>query len=167
MAFDLCYIPDMPATLNRLADFDRNYRDFLDYVDAVPKLKSSDMHVLMTLAMGATYDPDPNAYKGVRLPVDLYTCEIIPERWAKWLEFDPVLQARTSAGQANLRELSGIYVDCGSKDQYRLHYGSRQLSAVLKKTGITHYYEEFNDNHSSVDYRMDTSLPFLYHALTG
>ena len=26
-------------------------------------------------------------------------------------------------------------------------------------------YEEFNDNHSDIDYRMDVSLPFLYRAL--
>jgi hypothetical protein len=28
-------------------------------------------------------------------------------------------------------------------------------------------YEEFPDNHSSVDYRMDESLPFLARALSG
>jgi hypothetical protein len=26
-------------------------------------------------------------------------------------------------------------------------------------------YEEFDDDHSDVDYRMDVSLPFLYRAL--
>jgi hypothetical protein len=26
-------------------------------------------------------------------------------------------------------------------------------------------YEEFDDNHSDIDYRMDVSLPFLYRAL--
>jgi hypothetical protein len=28
-----------------------------------------------------------------------------------------------------------------------------------------HRYEEFDDDHSDVDYRMDVSLPFLYRAL--
>jgi len=28
-------------------------------------------------------------------------------------------------------------------------------------------YEEFPDDHSSVDYRMDVSLPFLAKALAG
>ena len=31
--------------------------------------------------------------------------------------------------------------------------------------GIDHTYEEFDDTHSSIDYRMDRSLPFLYRAL--
>jgi hypothetical protein len=33
------------------------------------------------------------------------------------------------------------------------------------RTGIRHRYEEFDDNHSDIDYRMDVSLPFLYRAL--
>jgi hypothetical protein len=33
--------------------------------------------------------------------------------------------------------------------------------------GIAHRYEEFPDNHSGVDYRMDESLPFLAQALVG
>ena len=32
-------------------------------------------------------------------------------------------------------------------------------------TGIRHTYEEFDDNHSDIDYRMNVSLPFLYRAL--
>ena len=36
---------------------------------------------------------------------------------------------------------------------------------MLSAAGIRHVYEEFNDNHSDIDYRMDVSLPFLYRAL--
>ena len=32
---------------------------------------------------------------------------------------------------------------------------------------IEHVYEEFDDDHSNTDYRMDVSLPFLYHTLTA
>jgi hypothetical protein len=65
----------------------------------------------------------------------------------------------------NLRTLRGIYIDCGWRDQYRIHYGTRQLSRRLAAVGIRHRYEEFDDDHSDVDYRMDVSLPFLYRAL--
>jgi hypothetical protein len=37
----------------------------------------------------------------------------------------------------------------------------------LNELGIAHRYEEFPDNHTAVDYRMDESLPFLAHALSG
>ena len=30
---------------------------------------------------------------------------------------------------------------------------------------IRHHYEEFDDDHSDIDYRMDVSLPFLYRTL--
>jgi hypothetical protein len=30
---------------------------------------------------------------------------------------------------------------------------------------IRHRYEEFDDDHSDIDYRMDVSLPFLYRSL--
>ena len=65
----------------------------------------------------------------------------------------------------NLRTLRGIYIDCGWRDQYHLHFGARLLSKRLAQHGVPHVYEEFDDNHSSIDYRMDVSLPFLYKAL--
>jgi hypothetical protein len=37
----------------------------------------------------------------------------------------------------------------------------------LNELGIAHRYEEFADNHSGVDYRMDESLPSLAQALSG
>jgi hypothetical protein len=36
----------------------------------------------------------------------------------------------------------------------------------LKELGIAHRYEEFPDNHTGVDYRMDESLPFLAETLS-
>ena len=29
------------------------------------------------------------------------------------------------------------------------------------------YYEEFDDGHSGIDYRLDVSLPLLYEAISG
>lgn len=165
MSFELCYLSEMPAALNRLAQFGRSAKAFLEHLDQTPKLTSTDMNTLMTLAMGASYDPDPGLYKGVRLPVDLRTCALIPDRWEKWLAHDPALLAKEPECQNSLRKLKGIYVDCGFKDQYHLHYGSRRFSDILDKASIDHHYEEFDDNHSGVDYRMDHSLPFLYEAL--
>jgi hypothetical protein len=44
---------------------------------------------------------------------------------------------------------------------------TRRLVRRLNELGIAHRYEEFPDNHSGVDYRMDESLPFLAQALSG
>jgi hypothetical protein len=65
----------------------------------------------------------------------------------------------------NLGRLKALYIDCGRTDQFNLVYGARRLHRRLGELGIAHRYEEFDDNHSGVDYRMDVSLPFLAEAL--
>ena len=84
-------------------------------------------------------------------------------RWKAWQKHDPVNMV--ASFRANLKTLRGIYIDCGWRDQYHIHYGTRQLSRRLAAAGIAHRYEEFDDAHSDVDYRMDVSLPYLYRAL--
>jgi enterochelin esterase-like enzyme len=66
-----------------------------------------------------------------------------------------------------LKGLKALYIDCGVADQFNLVYGARRLHRRLEALGVTHRYEEFDDNHSAVDYRMDISLPFLAKALAG
>jgi hypothetical protein len=44
------------------------------------------------------------------------------------------------------------------------HFFVRRESLGLNEFGIAHSYEEFPDNHTGVDYRMDESLPFLVRA---
>jgi S-formylglutathione hydrolase FrmB len=117
----------------------------------------------MNVCMAATYDPDPKTKLGFRVPFDLETGEIIETRWKSWLRHDPIhLVGRYRSA---LRSLHGIFIDCGWRDQYQIHYGTRILSKRLHEHGIQHTYEEFDDTHSNIAYRMDRSLPFLYRAL--
>ena len=167
MNFDLCYRSDFLKVLDTLAKHDRSIRRYLEHLCEKPKMTGDDLHILMQLAMAATYDPDPSAYKGIRLPVDLETGELDEERWAAWLQHDPVRLVKRPECQESLRRLAGLYIDCGFKDQYTLHYGARAFVRELKKAGIPHHYEEFDDDHTAVDYRQDVSFPFLYRALTG
>ena len=185
--FDFVYRADWPSTLDELAKFRRPARAegavdvvraaaataegvddgrverFLEYVWRKAQPSSADVHCLMNLAMAATYDPDPAAPNGFRVPFNLETGELIAARWRHWLRHDPInLVARHAK---NLRTLKGIFIDCGWRDQYRLHYGSRQLSKLLTEHAVAHRYEEFDATHSGIDYRMDRSLPFLSRAL--
>ncbi len=164
MGFELCYLGDMPGLLRAIAKKGSIERFVTDF-EAGPKWKGDDIHLLMMLAMCATYDPDPKAFCGIRLPVDPETCEVIEARWQNWLPWDPVVMADSHA--ENLKRLKALWIDCGDVDQYNLVYGARRLARKLKAAGIDHVYEEFPDNHSSVDYRMDRSLPFLAKALTA
>ena len=184
--FDFVYWHDWPNTLNELGKYrapkrragrydaskykhlsngrdDGRIRRFLQSVWREEKLSAAEGHAIMNLCMAATYDPDPRAPLGYRVPFNLETGEPIEERWREWRKHDPInLVARY---RANLKSLKGIYIDCGWRDQYHIHFGSRILSARLTAAGVRHTYEEFDDNHSDIDYRMDVSLPFLYRAL--
>ncbi len=167
MDFEICYRSDFPGLLRAMSNYDFNYRAFVDKVHSGRKVHGGDFHHLMILAMAATYDPDPEQPYGIQLPVTTDTCEMIDERWQHWLKWDPVRMADTPEAQHHLRELRGIFIDCGTKDQYNLVYGARQLTQKLQLLGIDHRYDEFPDTHSTIDYRMDVSLPFLYEALSG
>jgi enterochelin esterase-like enzyme len=142
---------------------DGRIRRFLDHVWRKSNPNSGEVMCLMNLAMAATYDPDPAVPNGFRVPFDLETGELIEPRWRQWLKHDPIHLVGRYANQ--LKSLRGLFIDCGWRDQYRIHYGSRILSAQLHAHGVRHRYEEFDGTHSSIDYRMDWSLPLLAKAL--
>ncbi len=187
VGFDLVYRPEWSNTLDVLAHFaplggnshDQQMRQrllkngcddgrvsaFLNYLFQHEGPSSAQTYALMNLGMAATYDPDPEAPNGFRLPCHLHTGEWFPERWQHWLDHDPLhmLVHHESA----LRRLRLLYLDCGWRDQYHLHYGTRQLSIVLNERGIPHEHHEFDGTHSGIDFRLDVSLPKLYAALRG
>ncbi len=185
--FDFVYRAEWPAALNELAKFakparragkidvkrrergaDRGRDDgrvarFLEHVWKKAKLSQDETMCLMTVAMAATYDPDPRAPNGFRLPFNLETGELIAERWDAWRKHDPI--ELVGQHRDSLKSLRGIYIDCGWRDQFQIHFGARILSKRLSAARIAHTYEEFDDTHSDIDYRMDVSLPFLSRAL--
>ena len=101
----------------------------------------------------------------LRLPFDLDTMELNEEAWASWLAFDPLRLIERTSCQEALRGLYGLYIDVGERDQYNIQYGSRRLRRKLQTLGIACRYEEFDGTHSSIDWRLDTSLPWLAKAL--
>ncbi len=165
VGFDLVYRPDLPRTLDVLARSGGTVTSFLDRIAATHKLGGAEFQALTTIAMAASYDPQPGEPRGVRLPVDPHTCELDPAAWARWLAHDPLHMISEPACQSALRGLHGLYIDVGSRDQYMLHYGARALVQRLKAAQIDHHYEEFPDDHNNTDYRLDVSLPYLYAAL--
>jgi enterochelin esterase family protein len=64
-----------------------------------------------------------------------------------------------------MRNLRLLYLDCGREDEFYLELGARAFVRRLESMGIPHEYEEFEDGHMNVSYRMDRSLPKLSSAL--
>lgn len=143
---------------------DGRIKSFLDHCWGTEKLSGADITALMMVCMAATYDPDRKAPNGFRLPYDLETGELIERRWRAWLKHDPIHMVEKY--KDNLKSLRGLYIDCGWRDQYHIHFGSRQLARQLAKYNVDHRYEEFNGTHSGIDHRMDVSLPYLAKKLS-
>ncbi|MCC7048944.1 MAG: enterochelin esterase [Alphaproteobacteria bacterium] len=165
MGFDALQLPEMYKALDVLREHKMDVKAFFDHFEAANKVTERERHARMFIAMGAHFDPDPSCYLNIRLPCDLHTAERIPERWANWLSYDPSLLADEC--EESLRRLKGLYMDCGGHDQFRIHFGMRRLDRALTRLGIDHVYEEYDDNHTDVDYRMDIFLPWLVQRLEG
>ncbi|MGB1700071.1 MAG: alpha/beta hydrolase, partial [Nannocystaceae bacterium] len=165
--FDLLYRSELPKAATALAAFDGDPVAFIEHLRQQPKIDGRDFYALMMLAMAASYDPQPDLPLGIHFPADPRTCALDEEAWTRWRRWDPLELVQSPARQDALRGLATLFIDCGSRDQYNLHFGNRRLSDMLTAAGITHTYEEFPDGHSGVDYRLDRSLPLLYEVLSA
>ncbi len=160
--FEFCYRPEFPRFLEALERF-QSLEAVLADPGAVRPIDTAFHTVMNIAAMSACYSPNPASPLGFDLPVDLESGEVREEVWARWLEHDPVhlVEPRAEA----LRSLRLIYMDCGQRDQFHLHLGSRILSRRLKALDIPHRYEEFDDDHFNIQYRLDHSLPAISRAM--
>ena len=185
--FNIAYLPDWPGTLDELSKYrakprkagavnvakmsagaglgvdDGRIAKFLAGFRSNQAPNGSEIMCLMNLATAASYDPDPDAPHGFHVPFNLETGELLKSRWRNWLKHDPINLVGRDAKR--LKTLRAMFIDCGWRDQYRLHYGNRILSSRLTENNVKHVYEEFDGTHSGIDYRMDRSLPVLAKAL--
>ncbi len=162
MYFEYCYKPDFPKLASGLWKHG-GVRSFLEQFNRQPKKRGADITVLNVLAMAACYSPDPDGPLGIGLPIDEQTGILRPEIWDRWLACDPVQIVDHYAD--NLRKLRLLFFDCGTRDEFNLHVGAREMSRRLRKLGIDHMHEEFDDTHMQVNYRYDVSLRRLAGAL--
>jgi hypothetical protein len=149
-------VPDFPAALDAFRAAG-GPGAWLDRFWAKPNhRRSDDMKPLNVIGMQTHYTPG-------EWPFDLDTGEFRPAIWDKWRAHDPVNMV--DAHVANLRKLRAIYVDCGTRDEFALHWGARALVGKLRGHGLAVRHEEFDDGHMNIQYRYETSVPFLVDAL--
>ena len=162
--FELCYFPDFGDALDRYREFGGPKRFLERFWADENRHRKKWMRGLNILGMAAHYSPNQSSpHLGVDFPFDLDTGEIRWDVWRRWQEHDPVNMIDAHADA--LRKLALVYVDCGSRDEFNLHWGARALDKKLTRLGIAHRYEEFEDGHMSINYRYDTSIPALVKAL--
>jgi len=159
--FEWCYGPDLPKAAAALlgapdaaawlAGAVRRGRE--------TKLAGGDHAVLNVIAMSAAYSPDAAAPLGAALPFELPSGRLRPEVWARWLEADPV-RFVPRALEA-FRRLATVFLDCGTRDEFNLRWGARQVAEALRAGGVDVVHEEFEDGHMGTSYRYDRSLAHL------
>ena len=79
--------------------------------------------------------------------------------WSRWLEHDPVRFVPRAAEA--FRRLAGLFLDCGTRDEFNLRWGTRMVSEALRAAGVTVEHQEFEDGHSGTGYRYDASLRWI------
>jgi S-formylglutathione hydrolase FrmB len=163
VGFELLFRGEFPTACSLLGPLEGGSEAFIRSFWRKNRPNGRDFTVMMILAMAASYDPDPDHPERIRLPFDLRTCAVDEDRWANWMAFDPLVLLETHADA--LKTLHGLYIDVGMYDQYHIQYGTRRFTDRLRALGVAHRYEEFEGTHSSIDWRLDTSLPFLVNAL--
>jgi S-formylglutathione hydrolase FrmB len=166
--FELCYIPDFSGALDAFraaggpqAWLDAFWRD-------TNRRQQKHHDPINIIGMATHYSPDPEAPASaarIAWPFDLETGEFKPAIWERWRAHDPVNLVDKYA--ANLAKLRAIYVDCGSADEFSLHWGNRTLVAKMRAHGLTVRHEEFDDGHMNIQFRYDTSVPFLAQTIAS
>jgi pimeloyl-ACP methyl ester carboxylesterase len=163
--FEWCYGPDLPKAATALLETDaaawlaaavRRARE--------SRLAGADHPVLNVIAMSAAYSPDPAAPLGAALPFELPSGRLRPEVWARWLECDPV--RFVPAALEAYRRLTTIFIDCGTRDEFHLRWGARQVAEAMRAGGVAVVHEEFEDGHAGINYRYDRSLRILVPRLS-
>ncbi len=163
-AFEYCYMRDFPDFVVNIQKYGQGHnavRNFIQTELNKKQPKPSSFHdILNMVGMSACYSPNPKRKEyNFDLPFDIYTGELIPSVWKKWLTFDPV--QLVGKYKSNLKKLKLIFIDCGTRDQFKLFTGSRIFSRRLKENNIKHVYQEFNDTHMNIQYRYDVSFKYI------
>ncbi len=161
MYFEAAYKPFFWKAIN-VINRHGGLAGFLKAFEAMPKKTTEAIEAnMLAVAMAMAYSAHPDG--SYDLPFDLRTGQINDAVWARWLEWDPVYMVERYADA--LRRMRLVYLECGSKDEWNLHFGARLLHQRMDALGIAHEHQEFDDDHRNISYRYVESLRRLAVAL--
>lgn len=160
-AFEYSMLHELPRAAGPLLEaggVEAWYRDFIERAQAT-RMRDADHTVINMLCMSAAYSPKRGEPLNAELPIELPSGRLRVEVWNRWLVHDPV---RFVPRHLDVyRRLRSIFIDCGTRDEFNLRWGSRLISEELKAADIEHVYEEFEGGHMGVNYRFERSFGWL------
>ncbi|WP_413581260.1 alpha/beta hydrolase [Bdellovibrio sp. HCB288] len=146
--FDASIINDLYQALPVWEKYGQSGLRVLEELRSGKLTKFRNWHSLLNaFGMSACYSPKGSS-GDFHYPLDPRTGNKNIEIWQQWLEKDPVhfLSKRLT----EVRKLDGLYLDVGTKDNFHLQYGARQISNLLKENSVPHDYVEFDGNHFDI-----------------
>ena len=127
-----------------------------------PLAHPDDIHILLQLGFSAAYSADADGT--IRLPYDTTTAAVIPELWARWLEWDyPTLVTRHADA---LRGMRAIYFDCGARDEWYVDLTMEWMRQRLTALRVPDLHTElFDATHAGIEHRYPLGLRYLAERL--
>jgi len=162
--YEMSYVKEFADATRLLREYDGDiWKWWADFTSRVAFTKKADNSLIMVLGCSACFSADPDGT--VQLPFDPKTGQLIPERWQRWLDWDPVRMVAKYADA--LRGLKAIWIDAGNADDWYLDLGAEALVAELAKIGVTDvHFELFDATHAMIEYRYPLSLAYLARKLS-
>jgi S-formylglutathione hydrolase FrmB len=157
--FEASLLPDLFQTLPLWGKYQESGLKALEELRNGRLMKNKNWHSLLNaLGMAACYAPK-GTHGDFEFPMNVTTGEKKADVWKRYLEKDPIhfLAERMNA----LKKLSGIYLDVGTRDNFHLQYGVRQISQLLKSHDIDHEVVEFEGTHFDISERREEVWKWL------
>lgn len=167
--YEHLYLPEFAKAARLLrpygADIWQWWNDFLTRSEQnLTFTKDGDQELLMLLGCTAAFSPGADGTP--ELAFDPETGVVDPERWERWLAWDPVRMVASYPDE--LRGLRTVWIDAGTRDEWFLDLGAAAFRAALLDVGVAPdriRYELFDATHMAIDYRYPLSLAHLATAL--
>jgi hypothetical protein len=159
--YELSCIPEFGKSVRDLRDYDGDiWKWWADFQSRTSFTKEADHDLLILLGVAACFSARDDGT--VELPFDPLTGQLRPEIWQRWLDWDPVRMVPRYADQ--LRGLSAIWIDAGTRDEWFLDVGATAFREALRGIGVADdviHFELFEATHMGIDYRYPMSLAWL------
>ena len=163
--YEHCYLPEFAQAVRALRDHDHDIqRWWRDFRSRTAFTEEYDTRLLVVLGCSAAFSPAPDGTP--LLPFDPRTGELIPDRWQRWLDWDPVRMVDRYADA--LRSLSAVWIDAGTRDEWFLDLGAEAFRAGLARIGVPDdriRFELFPAGHGAIEYRYPQAIEWLAHRL--
>jgi hypothetical protein len=162
--YEHSYLPEFAKAVRALRDYKGSYDAFwADFRKRPAWTKTTDQTLVMVYGCAACFSARDDGT--VELPFDLKTGQLLPDVWARWLEWDPVRMVPRYADA--LRSQRAIWVDAGTRDEWYLDLGAEAFRSELGRIGVTDvHFELYDAAHGGIDYRYPLSLKYLAERLS-